>query len=98
MEELRERGYGRGAGSKWVWVWVGVCGGQFGVCALGGMTMGYGLGAVRVTGVCACSLMHTEVGAVGMWACGVCSYVGEGIQVYEKVSHLFGFKRTESYN
>lgn len=89
MEGLREHGCGRGAGSKWVWVCVDVCGGWFGVCALGRGTMVYGLGAVSVTVVCACSLMHAEVGAVGM---------REGIQVYWKVSHLFSFKRTVSYD
>lgn len=52
VEGLREHGCGRGAGSKWVWVCVDVCGGWFGVCALGRGTMVYGLGAVSDSSVC----------------------------------------------
>lgn len=45
-----------------------------GVCP-GWGDRGYGLGAVRVTGVCACLLMHAEVGAV-VWVCVFgCAYI-----------------------
>lgn len=69
-----------GFGCEWVFVEV-----SWGYVSWGG-GLWYGLGAVGVTGVCAWSLMHAEVGAVAwVWVCGVRGCVGDGTRVYGKV-------------